>query len=61
MEMDWMPDQVRHDKSNAITCVVGKDDLLNSNLLFINAELFSFLKGQILSNFERVIKSYSNQ
>jgi hypothetical protein len=45
MEMDWMPDQVRHDKLDAITCVVGKDDLLNSDLLFIKAELFPFLKG----------------
>jgi len=35
MEMDWMPDQVRHDKSKAITCVVGKVDLLNSDLSFI--------------------------
>jgi hypothetical protein len=45
MEMDWMPGQVRHDKLDAITCVVGKDDLLNSDLLFIKVELFSFLKG----------------
>jgi hypothetical protein len=45
MEMDWMPDQVRHDKSNAITCVVGKVDLLNSALLFFKAELIPFLKG----------------
>jgi hypothetical protein len=45
MEMDWMPDQVRHDKSNAIICVVGKDDLLNSELLFFKAELFPFLTG----------------